>query len=80
MLVNSGPRQPELAGGLRDIAVFCSGSDAVSVAGFRMRGEFFWVRMQESSIIRTVAVRAGELWFEDRDLLKEDLCVQSAAS
>jgi hypothetical protein len=67
-------------GGVRHIAVFCADGGAVSVAGFRMRGEFFWITMQDAVITNRVAIRASELRLGETDLLKDELCAQFAAS
>ena len=67
-------------GDRRDIAVFCPNEGPVSVAGFHLRGRFFWARMERSVITASVAIRASEFLFHGRNLLEEHVCAQSAAS
>ena len=40
-----------------DIAVFSTGTSEVQVAGLRMQGEFFWLRMEGQVIRRSLAIR-----------------------
>jgi hypothetical protein len=46
-------------GNFKDLAVFSTGPSEVEVAGFRMQGEFFWIRMEGEVIRKTVAIRGS---------------------
>ena len=65
-------------GPFKDVAVFSIGTSEVEVAGFRMQGEFFWLRMagrvlkKALAITRTLAGRKA--------LQEEALCAPFAAS
>jgi hypothetical protein len=47
--------------GFEDIAVLSTGDSEMSVADFRMRGEFFWMRLEEGELRQVLAVRAISL-------------------
>jgi hypothetical protein len=47
--------------GFTDIAVLSSGESDVHVAGYVMRGEFFWLRMERGLLRQTFAIREGRL-------------------
>ena len=47
-----------------DLAVFCGDDLAFEIEGFRMRGEFFWLRRDLGGLRQVVAVRARSL-FDD---------------
>jgi hypothetical protein len=65
-------------GPFQDVAVFSTGSSEVEVAGFRMRGEFFWLRMEGRVLKRSLAIRGRLL---DRKVLQEEaVCAPFAAS
>jgi hypothetical protein len=65
--------------GVEDIVVLPCGRSEVSVAGFRMAGEFFWIRMVERKIENTAAIRSRRFQYGDRNLLEDALCAPSAA-
>jgi hypothetical protein len=65
--------------GFTDIAVLSSGESDVHVAGFEMRGEFFWLRMEQGLLKQTFAIRGGRL--KAGPTRQEGaLCAASAAS
>jgi hypothetical protein len=65
-------------GPFRDVAVFSTGTSEVEVAGFRMQGEFFWLRMEGNVLQQSLAIRGRLL---DGKTLEEDaLCAPFAAS
>jgi hypothetical protein len=47
--------------GFEDIAVLSTGDSEMTVAGFRMRGEFFWLRLESGVLKQVVAIRASGL-------------------
>jgi Heparinase II/III-like protein/Heparinase II/III N-terminus len=66
------------SGPFKDLVVFNTGSSEVQVAGFRMQGEFFWLRMEGSVLRKAVAIRGRvdcgtEVW-------EDALCAPFAAS
>ena len=65
-------------GSFSDICVFSTGAADVRVAGYCMRGEFFWLRMEGHVLLRSLAIR-GRLRREGR-FLEEAICVPFAAS
>lgn len=65
--------------GLTDIAVLSSGESDVQVAGFVMRGEFFWLRMERGLLRQTFAIRGGLLTAVP-NRRENALCAASAAS
>jgi Heparinase II/III-like protein/Heparinase II/III N-terminus len=64
--------------GFTDIAVFSIETSAVRVPGFQMQGEFFWVRVKGSMVLKTVAIR-GTLRQMPSDVLGDALCAPSVA-
>jgi hypothetical protein len=65
-------------GPFQDVAVFSTGSTEVEVAGFRMQGEFFWLRMEGRVLKRSLSIRGRLL---DRKALQEEaVCAPFAAS
>jgi len=44
-------------GTFKDVAVFSTGASEVRVAGLRMQGEFFWMRMEGDVIRKAVTIR-----------------------
>jgi hypothetical protein len=44
-----------------DIAVLSTGDSEVTVADFRMRGEFFWLRLEGGVLKQVLAIRASSL-------------------
>jgi hypothetical protein len=65
--------------GFRDIVVYSSGADDVTVAEVRMRGQFVWLRMKGSVIRQAAAIRTSSLYVDGRNLLEDPLCAQFAA-
>jgi hypothetical protein len=47
--------------GFEDIAVLSTGDSEMAVADFRMRGEFFWLRLEGGVLKQVLAVRACSL-------------------
>jgi len=74
--------------GFRDIAVSSNGDSEIAVEGFRMKGEFFWIRMEHEVVRQTLAVRPSHLRRNERNLLggesctllEDAICAASAAS
>jgi hypothetical protein len=66
--------------GFTDIAVLSSGESDVQVAGFVMRGEFFWLRLEQGLLRETFAIRGGRITRAATNLLEGALCAASAAS
>jgi hypothetical protein len=65
-------------GRFKDVAVFSTGSSEVKVAGFRMQGEFFWLRLEGNVLKQSLAIRGRLL---DGKTFEEDaLCAPFAAS
>jgi hypothetical protein len=64
--------------GYRDIAVYSTGRSEVEVAGLRLRGEFFWLRMEGQIVRKAVAIRGR--WQRGKNFLEEPVCAPSAAS
>jgi hypothetical protein len=48
-------------GGFEDIAVLSTGDSEIAVLDFRMRGEFFWLRLEGGALKQVLAVRACSL-------------------
>jgi hypothetical protein len=67
-------------GMFEDIVVSSTGKSEVSVAGLRMRGDFFWIRRQRRDIISIKTIGAAGIYSGNANLLEEAPCVQSAAS
>ena len=65
--------------GVEDLIVLPCGGSEVSVAGFRMAGEFFWTRMVGRNIQNAVAIRSQRFQYRDSNLLEDALCAPSAA-
>jgi hypothetical protein len=65
--------------GVEDVVVLPCGRSEVSVAGFRMAGEFFWIRMAERKIRSAVAIRSRRFQCGSTNLLEDALCAPSAA-
>jgi hypothetical protein len=47
--------------GFEDIAILSTGDSEMAVADFRMRGEFFWLRLESGVLKQVLAVRACSL-------------------
>ncbi len=56
-------------GGFRDIVVSSDGHSEIGVAGFRMKGEFFWIRTDHGAVRQALAVRASLMSCHGRNLL-----------
>jgi hypothetical protein len=66
-------------GPFQDVAVFPTGASEVEVAGFRMQGQFFWLRMEGRVLKRSLAIRGRLL--HGKTLQEEDaVCAPFAAS
>jgi Heparinase II/III-like protein/Heparinase II/III N-terminus len=65
-------------GPFKDVVVFPSLASVVDVAGFRMQGEFFWLRMEGRVLRRSLAIR-GRLLHE-KTLQEDAVCAPFAAS
>ena len=65
--------------GAEDIIVLPRSGSDVSVAGFRMTGDFFWTRMSDRTIQNAVAVRSQRFQYRGSNLLEDALCAPSAA-
>jgi len=65
-------------GAFEDIAVFSTGTSEVEVAGLRMQGEFFWLRMEGDVLLQSVAIRGRLL--NGKTFEEDALCAPSAAS
>ncbi len=61
-----------------DLIVFSTGTSEVQVAGFRMQGEFFWLRTEGHVVRKAVAIR-GRIK-RGKDLVEEAVCAPFAAS
>ena len=67
------------SGAVEDLIVLPCGRSEVSVAGFRMAGEFFWIRRVDRKIQSAVAIGSRRFQFGERNLLEDALCAPSAA-
>ncbi len=67
------------AGEYRDIVVLSGGDAEMVVEGFRLRGKFFWLRMQEDVLVKPMAIDAAGMWYGGQDLLENPSCAQFAA-
>jgi len=47
--------------GFEDMVVFSTGNGEIRLAGFRMRGEFFWLRTEDGILKQVAAIRASSL-------------------
>jgi hypothetical protein len=56
--------------GFEDIAVLSTGESEMAVADFRMRGEFFWMRLEGGELKQVLAVRAMGLDRGGRSIFK----------
>jgi hypothetical protein len=56
-------------GRFKDVAVFSTGPSEVAVAGIRMQGEFFWLRLEGNVLQQSLAIRGrlpgGKTFRED---------------
>lgn len=66
-------------GRLRDIIIFCADATEIRLAGFRVRGEFFWLRLDNGVLKKSVAIRASELTRDAKRPEEDTICAQSAA-
>jgi hypothetical protein len=56
--------------GFQDIAVLSIGDSEMTVADFRMRGEFFWLRLEGGALKQALAVRARSLARGSADIFR----------
>jgi hypothetical protein len=63
-----------------DVSVLSSGDSEIDVGKFTMQGDFFWLRTEGGILKQAFAVGARSLFFDDRDVLEDVLCAQSAGS
>lgn len=56
--------------GFEDIAVISTGDSEIAVADFRMRGEFFWLRLENGVLKQVLAVQARSLDRSGRSIFK----------
>jgi hypothetical protein len=56
--------------GFQDIAVLSTGDSEMTVADFRMRGEFFWLRLEGGALKQALAVRARSLARGSEDIFQ----------
>jgi len=54
--------------GFEDIVIFSAGNDEIRTAGFRMKGEFFWLRTEQGILKQVVAIRAWRLSHDGRNV------------
>lgn len=64
------------SGPFKDVVVFSTGASEVQVAGFRMQGEFFWLRTEGRVLRKAVAIRGRLQWGTQ---VSEDVCAPFAA-
>jgi hypothetical protein len=65
-------------GAFQDIIALSTGATEFTVADFRIRGEFVWLRMEGTVMRHAFAVRTSTLYLGTRDLLEDSLCAQFA--
>jgi hypothetical protein len=63
-----------------DVSVLSAGASEIDVGSFRMQGNFFWLRTEGGVLKQAFAIGARSLLFDDRDVLEDVLCAQSAGS
>jgi len=63
-----------------DVSVLSTGDSEIEVGNFRMHGSFFWLRTEGGVLTQAFAIGARSLQFDDRDVLEDVLCAQSAGS
>jgi hypothetical protein len=56
--------------GCEDIVVFSTGNGEIRAAGFRMQGEFFWLRTEDGNLKEVVAIRAYSLSHDGRNVFQ----------
>ena len=56
--------------GFEDLVIFSTGNGEICVAGFRMRGEFFWLRTEDGFLKQVVAIRASGLSHHGRNVFQ----------
>jgi hypothetical protein len=62
-----------------DLSVLSAGDSEIEVANFRMQGNFFWLRTEGGVLTQAFAIGARLLLVDDRNVLEDVLCAQSAA-
>ncbi|HVE17327.1 MAG TPA: hypothetical protein VNB29_11365, partial [Chthoniobacterales bacterium] len=56
--------------GFEDIVIFSTGNAEIRAAGFRMQGEFFWLRTEDGILKQVVAMRACSLSHGGRNVFQ----------
>ena len=56
--------------GFKDVVVFSAGHGEIRTAGFRMQGEFFWLRTEDGILKQAVAIRARSLSHNGRNVFQ----------
>jgi hypothetical protein len=56
--------------GCVDLIAFSTGDDEMAVADLRMRGEFFWLRLEDGALKQVLAVRGRSLTCGDRHVFQ----------
>jgi hypothetical protein len=56
--------------GFEDIVIFSIGNGEIRAAGFRMQGEFFWLRTEDGILKQIVAIRACSLSHHGRNVFQ----------
>jgi hypothetical protein len=56
--------------GFEDIVIFSTGNGEIQAAGFRMQGEFFWLRTEDGVLKQVVAIRARSLSHDGRKVFQ----------
>ncbi len=56
--------------GFEDLVIFSIGAGEICVAGFRMLGEFFWLRTEGGFLKQVVAIRACSLSHDGRNVFR----------
>jgi hypothetical protein len=56
--------------GFEDIVVFSAGNGEIRAAGFRMQGEFFWLRTENGNLKQVAAIRACSLSHDGRNVFQ----------
>jgi hypothetical protein len=56
--------------GFEDIAILSTGNREIRAAGFRMQGEFFWLRTESGKLKQVAAIRASSLSHDGRNVFQ----------
>jgi hypothetical protein len=57
--------------GYDDLAVLCMDDHSVEVDGFRMHGEFFWLRSEAGTLRQVIAIRARSLFAHGASIFQQ---------